>query len=550
EITTVERDTEYKAVYIKKYIDYTVIFKDENGNIINSKVYHYGDTLIKPQDPVKESTIEYAYTFTGWIPEVSETVTKNAEYTAIFEEQEIKYSIIFYNYDGITEVSRIEDYTWGDSFVFPESPTKEPTEEIYYVFTAWNNLGVEEITATEKRIKLVAQYREEYFVARVESTDTLEGVSYFSLEEAIENAGSEERTVRLLQDTEESVMVEDNQNITINLNGKTVTGTKNYAIKNYGVLVITDETEEKTGKIVDIVTSEIGYGIHNKEGQVTIKGGTIVTETSQESGATYGIYNQSESPLVIEGGSIIAEAKGKGSISAGIYNLAGEEITVTGGYVLGNATAENATSYGIYNETEGKINVTNGRVEGKTSLASGVSYGIYNEISQEVIISGGTVAAQSDKSTAYGVYNNQGKVTVTEGNIEVTAATGYGIYNETGVVDVQAGKTTMIGTSSYGIYNNSGIINVSGGNIESTSSTAYGIYNKNQMNITGGEIISKTSSSSTYGIYNNSEKDLSIQNVKITDLDKGIYNNAGKVEVTNANITASTGIHNNTSSAN
>ena len=550
EITTVKGNTEYTATYINRYKEYTVVFKQDNGNIINSTVYHYGDKVNLPEEPVKESTIEYVYTFAGWTPKVAETVTGNAEYTATYTEEKVKYSIIFYNDDGVTEVSKIEDYTWGDSFVFPAAPTKAPTEEIYYVFTAWNNLGVEEITSTEKRIKLVAEYREEYFVARVEATESLEGVSYLSLEEAIENAGSEERTIRVLRDTQESVMIEDNQNITLNLNGKTITGTKNYAIKNYGTLIVTDETEEKSGKITDIVSSEIGYGIHNRDGKVTIKGGTIVTETSQESGATYGIYNQSEETLVIEGGSVIAEAKGKASISAGIYNLAGKEIEVTGGIVLGNALAESSTGYGIYNETEGKINVTNGRVEAKTALASGISYGIYNKTSQEVTISGGTIAAQSDKNMAYGVYNKEGKVTVTGGTIEITAATGYGIYNETGTVDIEAGKIITVGTNSYGIYNNAGTIDVSGVNIELTSSKSYGIYNKSQMNITGGEITSKSSGSSTYGIFNNLGEYLSIKNIKIADLYYGIYNYTGKLEIKNSIIEASTGIYNSGSSAN
>ena len=541
EITEVTKNTTYIATYINKYKEYTITFKQDTGDVINSTTYHYGDSVQIPENPVKESTVEYAYTFVGWTPEVEETVTQSAEYTATYEEQAIEYNFIFYNDDGVTEVARIENYRWGDNIKLPTAPTKEPTEEINYVFSEWKNLGVEEVSKTQKNIRFMAQYTEEYFVARLMETETLEGVSYLTLEEAVENAGDDVRTIKLLQDTQESVMIEDNQNITLNLNGKTITGAKAYAIRNYGILTVTDETETKEGKIKESATSSLGYGIHNRDGKVTIKSGMIVTETTQESGTTYGIYNQSEETLVIEGGSIIAEAKGESATSCGIYNLAGKEIVISGGTVLGNAIAGNSTSYGIYNATEGIINVTNGSVEGRASLASATSYGIYNAVSENVTINGGTVVAQSDKSIAYGVYNKKGKISVLGGTIEVTAAQGYGVYNEIGTVEVQAGKIKMVGTTSYGIYN-VGSLEVSGGEIELLASSSYGIYNNGQMSVTGGTINSKNANTG-YGIYNNSSLNTSIGNTTISGTNYGTYNNKGILTVTNSNITATHGIY-------
>lgn len=96
---------------------------------------------------------------------------------------------------------------------------------------------MEDISKTEKNVKFKATYKEEYFVARLEETDTLEGKSYMTLQKAIDAAKEEARTVKLLRDTEESVLVDDVQNITIDLNGKTVTGSKT-GIKAYAVKIM------------------------------------------------------------------------------------------------------------------------------------------------------------------------------------------------------------------------------------------------------------------------------------------------------------------------
>ena len=45
-------------------------------------------------------------------------------------------------------------------------------------------------------------------------------------------------------------------------------------------MTVTDTTEEKTGKIKEIANTLIGYGIHNRDGEVSIEAGTIVTETA------------------------------------------------------------------------------------------------------------------------------------------------------------------------------------------------------------------------------------------------------------------------------
>ena len=562
EITEANENRVYVATYTATYREYVVTFKQDNGNEINSRNYHYGDTIIVPENPEKESTIEHAYEFIGWklikegtaedniIEDTSNlTVTGNAEYIATYREEDIRYNFIYYNDDGEEVVARIDGYTFGNKLEIPTSATKEPTDTIKYTFKSWDMIGMEDISKTEKNVKFKATYKEEYFVARLEETDTLEGKSYMTLQEAIDAAGEEARTVKLLRDTEESVLVDDVQNITIDLNGKTVTGSKTgikaYAVKNYGILEIIDTTEEKNGKIQESARGKTGYGIYNKDGQLTIRSGMIVTDTDIESGNTYAIYNQSEAPLIIAGGTTMAEARGISSSSYGIYNLSGKEIQVIGGTVLGNAGAESSKGYGIYNATDGNINVSGGKVKGSTSLASAVSYGIYNAVSENVAISGGVVEVKSNSGVAYGVYNEQGKVTQTGGTVDIAASTGYGFYNKKGTIDIKGGTIELNGLTMYGVYGvyneTAGTANVLEGEINLLGTSAYGIYNRGNINITGGNIVSKTEDSG-YGIYNTSVIDSNISNVTISKTDYGIYNSQGNLTVKNVNITAKCGI--------
>jgi hypothetical protein len=559
EITEANENRVYVATYTATYREYVVTFKQDNGNEINSRNYHYGDTIIVPENPEKESTIEHAYEFIGWklikegtaedniIEDTSNlTVTGNAEYIATYREEDIRYNFIYYNDDGEEVVARIDGYTFGNKLEIPTSATKEPTDTIKYTFKSWDMIGMEDISKTEKNVKFKATYKEEYFVARLEETDTLEGKSYMTLQEAIDAAGEEARTVKLLRDTEESVLVDDVQNITIDLNGKTVTGSKTgikaYAVKNYGILEIIDTTEEKNGKIQESARGKTGYGIYNRDGQLTIRSGMIVTDTDIESGNTYAIYNQSEEPLIIAGGTTTAEARGISSSSYGIYNLSGKEIQVIGGTVLGNAGAESSKGYGIYNATDGNINVSGGKVKGSTSLASAVSYGIYNAVSENVAISGGVVEVKSNSGVAYGVYNEQGKVTQAGGTVDIAASTGYGFYNKKGTIDIKGGTIELNGLTMYGVYNETaGTANVLEGEINLLGTSAYGIYNRGNINITGGNIVSKTEDSG-YGIYNISVIDSNISNVTISKTDYGIYNSQGNLTVKNVNITAKCGI--------
>lgn len=75
-------DATYTATYNPVYIEYTVTFQYADGTPISIAQYHYGNTVIVPQDPTAP---EADYGFVGWDKEIIDCAG-NAIYTAVFEK--------------------------------------------------------------------------------------------------------------------------------------------------------------------------------------------------------------------------------------------------------------------------------------------------------------------------------------------------------------------------------------------------------------------------------------------------------------------------------
>ena len=146
----------YTAQYSSEYIDYTVTFLDDNGNIISTGTYHYGDSVSAPT-PTKDPDNTYEYTFAGWDKDVSSTCTGNATYTATFSSTYIEYTVTFVDYDGT--VISIETYHYGDSINVPSNPSR-PSDSTYdYTFTGWDK----DVSSTcTGNVTYTAQYSSEY----------------------------------------------------------------------------------------------------------------------------------------------------------------------------------------------------------------------------------------------------------------------------------------------------------------------------------------------------------------------------------------------------
>ena len=163
-VTTVVENVEYVAQYNATFIDYTVIFKNYDGTILSSTIYHFGDTIAEPTKPTKPSDNTYNYVFSGWNKTVT-ACTGNTEYEAMFSAEYIEYYVVFKNYDD-SEISR-RSYHYGDMIEEPDEPTKPEDLVGTYQFTGWDK----EIVACTRNMTYKATYSTTYKEYKVEFRD-------------------------------------------------------------------------------------------------------------------------------------------------------------------------------------------------------------------------------------------------------------------------------------------------------------------------------------------------------------------------------------------
>ena len=222
-----------------------------------------------------------------------------------------------------------------------------------------------------------------------------------SLEEAITACGSNECTIEMVLDTKESVNVLEGQEIKLELNGKTVTGVRDYTIENSGELIIVDKEETEGGIInnTDTAIKNIGNGIlqigENEEPlSVSMTKPNIV-------GTTYGIYTEEEtSKLKFYDGKIEGNVAIQGNVDDTPY-LYNAKITNEGHQVA---------TLSILAEAEAKI--TGGKYYTKLSNAvSETKSGTYELKEQDImstVITPGLYGFDYDEETNSLISNNKG----------------------------------------------------------------------------------------------------------------------------------------------
>ena len=134
-ITTCKGDTVYTATFTPVYINYTITFKNDNGSILSTKTYHYGETITQPSTPTKASDKVYSYSFKAW----DKAVVKcegDATYTATYTPTYIEYTVKFVDEDNTPISTRT--YHYGDTIVAPTNPTKASDNTYNYTFAGWD----------------------------------------------------------------------------------------------------------------------------------------------------------------------------------------------------------------------------------------------------------------------------------------------------------------------------------------------------------------------------------------------------------------------------
>ncbi|MEG9429661.1 MAG: leucine-rich repeat protein [Christensenellaceae bacterium] len=141
----------YTATYASVYIDYTVQFKNDNGTVLSSNIYHYGDTVLVPANPSKLADNTYTYSFKSWDKEVV-ACQDNTVYTATYNSTHIEYTVVFKNYDDTVLSSAI--YHYGDNIVVPETPVKPADQTYTYAFSGWDS----QVVACDGNKTYIAQF--------------------------------------------------------------------------------------------------------------------------------------------------------------------------------------------------------------------------------------------------------------------------------------------------------------------------------------------------------------------------------------------------------
>ena len=224
-ISPVTGNVTYIAQYTENIKSYDIVWKNEDGTVLDTKQVPYGETpAFSGETPTKEGDAQYTYTFTGWNPEVT-SVTGPAVYTAVFQQTVNQYTITWKNEDGSVLKSEQVNYGTIPSYT-GEAPTKEGDAQYRYSFKGWTP----EPAAVTADVTYIAQYEQivnTYKVTWVVNGETVEtNVEYgakpsFDGEEPTKEPGEDEHcTYRFLgwvigtDENGEEILLDDNTTVT------------------------------------------------------------------------------------------------------------------------------------------------------------------------------------------------------------------------------------------------------------------------------------------------------------------------------------------------
>ena len=265
------------------------------------------------------------------------------------------------------------------------------------------------------------------------------GKYYASLQKAVDNAGKGE-TVTLLQDTAEDIVIPEGAELTLNLNGKTLTNHEDHTITNKGTLTITGDGT------VDNVTHARAAIQNEPGGNVVLNGGayTRSKENGQNAEASggnsyYNIVNHGTMEIN-SGVSVTQKGQFSSMIENGWYNGSqntGKEnsvLTINGGTFSGGLNTIKNDDYGELAINDGTftsmsqaafLNWNVATVNGGTFDAAGASNGVilngYIDGTMDqgkLTINGGTFnAGEKTVITTMGGGTHSGDIEITGGTL-------------------------------------------------------------------------------------------------------------------------------------
>ena len=283
----------------------------------------------------------------------------------------------------------------------------------------------------------------------------IDNTTYNTLSDAIA-AAENGKTITLLSNTSGQVVIPTDKDITLDLNGNTITHTGE-TVYNLGKLTIRDSSNDKSGKIIS--TGYVGVGVgHNSTTTIeyanieAVEGAVI---TGYATGATItindGKFSASDNAVIagngnntddhatgkpvrtnpntinILGGTFTGNIKTNGYIACGIYAPWKDIITVSGGdFTVNNgigivARAGQVTvtggSFTCNGNAKGKVGDKNFDMDAAQSVyfdASNPAYPAYNSKTDYIKLLGGTFSSDVTSYVAenYTCIQNNGEYTV------------------------------------------------------------------------------------------------------------------------------------------
>ena len=119
-------DTTITAVYAIN--SYTVIFKDHDGNIIDTQSVSYGSSATAPENPIR-----VGYDFVSWDKDFT-NIQSDLEITATYTIKML--TVTFKDGENIISTQQI---AYGNDAVEPETPCREQEEWGIWIFKNWDN---------------------------------------------------------------------------------------------------------------------------------------------------------------------------------------------------------------------------------------------------------------------------------------------------------------------------------------------------------------------------------------------------------------------------
>lgn len=137
-------------------IEYTIIYKDEDGTILQSSKVEYGSMPeFTGATPTKEGDAQYSYTFAGWTPVVS-VVSGDETYFATYTQTINQYTVTFVDEKGNVIGTSTVDY--GTAAVAPAD-----IEKFGYNFIGWDK----DFSNVTENMTVTARYEAKIYRVRI-----------------------------------------------------------------------------------------------------------------------------------------------------------------------------------------------------------------------------------------------------------------------------------------------------------------------------------------------------------------------------------------------